>query len=95
MNLLHSVIHQRYCALIEVRKNRLSCGIGVAKRSFAFDPMPRCGGARRRAEANAPFSFGSAFSGAGGAVLAYGLAGGHPLFAIEIDPEAARPRLHA
>ena len=44
----------------------------------------------RRAETQAFFTFGSAFSGAGGADLGYSLAGGRPAFAIERDPEAVR-----
>ncbi len=36
------------------------------------------------------FTFASGFSGAGIADVGYALAGGHPVFAIELDPEAVR-----
>jgi DNA (cytosine-5)-methyltransferase 1 len=44
----------------------------------------------RAATADCRFTFGSGFSGAGGADIGYGLAGGRSIFAIEIDPEAVR-----
>lgn len=44
----------------------------------------------RTGMARSIFTFGSGFSGAGGADLGYALAGGQPLFAIELDPEAVR-----
>lgn len=44
----------------------------------------------RAAMAQSRFTFGSGFSGAGGADLGYGLAGGRAVFAIELDAEAVR-----
>ena len=44
----------------------------------------------RAAMAEPRFTVGTSFSGAGGADLGYGLAGGRLVFAIELDPEAVR-----
>jgi DNA (cytosine-5)-methyltransferase 1 len=56
------------------------------KRGYTPYTMPDV----RRSMAQARFTFASGFAGAGGACMGYALAGGHPIFAIELDPEAAR-----